>query len=54
MEAARSSGGMRVESRDQAGARFTDRYALDGAATAIDAAAARCAVSKLANSGRNP
>lgn len=54
MEAARSAGGMRVESRDRAGARFTDRYLLDGAATAIDAAAARCAASKLANSGRNP
>ena len=54
MEAARSTPGMRVESRDQAGVRFTDRYFLDGAATAIDAAAARCAAAKLANSGRNP
>lgn len=54
MDAARSAGGMRVETRDQGGARFTDRYVLDGAATAIDAAAARCAASKLANSGRNP
>ena len=52
--AARSTGGMRVESRDQTGSRFVDRYLLDGAATAIDAAAARCAASKLANSGRNP
>jgi hypothetical protein len=42
MEAARLAGGMRVESRNQAGGRFTDRYLLDGAATAIDAAAARC------------
>ncbi len=41
--AARSGGGMRVESRDQAGTRFVDRYLLDGAATAIDAAAAHCA-----------
>ena len=41
--AARAAGGMTVRSRDQAGGRFTDRYMLDGAATAIDAAAARCA-----------
>ena len=54
MEAARSAGGMRVESRDQAGGRFTDRYLLGGAATAIDAAAARCGLANLAKSGRNP
>ena len=41
--AARAAGGMGIRSRDQAGGRFTDRYMLDGAATAIDAAAARCA-----------
>ena len=41
--AARTGGGMRVESRDQGGRRFADRYLLDGAATAIDAAAAHCA-----------
>ena len=41
--AVRSSSGMRVDSRDQSGARFVDRYLLDGAPTAIDAAAARCA-----------
>ena len=41
--AARDAGGMTVRSRDQAGGRFIDRYVLDGAATAIDAAAARCA-----------
>lgn len=41
--AARASGGMRIESRDETGGRFVDRYMLDGAATAIDAAAARCA-----------
>jgi hypothetical protein len=40
---ARAAGGMRIESRDEAGRRFVDRYLLDGAATAIDAAAARCA-----------
>jgi hypothetical protein len=34
---------MTVESRDGAGRRFVDPYALDGAATAIDAAAAACA-----------
>jgi hypothetical protein len=41
--AARSAGGLTIFSRDRGGARFTDRYLLDGAATAIDAAAARCA-----------
>lgn len=41
--AMRNASGMRVESRDGAGARFADPYALDGAPTAIDAAAARCA-----------
>ena len=43
MAAARGAGGMRIEARDGAGRRFVDRYALDGAPTAIDAAAARCA-----------
>lgn len=38
--AIRSSGGMRVEARDLAGRRMVDRYALNGAPTAIDAAAA--------------
>jgi hypothetical protein len=42
--AARNATGMRVEARDAAGARFTDPYLLDGAPTAIDAAAARCAL----------
>ena len=41
--ALREAGGMSVESRDAAGRRFVDPYALDGAATAIDAAAAACA-----------
>jgi hypothetical protein len=41
--AVRSAGRMRVEARDGAGRRFADPYALDGAPTAIDAAAARCA-----------
>ena len=43
ISAARSATGMRIQSRDRAGGRFTDRYLLDGAPTAIDAAAARCA-----------
>ena len=43
--AARTAGSMRVEARDSAGRRFTDPYALKGAPTAIDAAAARCASS---------
>lgn len=42
--AVRAATGMRVESRDGLGRRFSDPYALDGAATAIDAAAARCAL----------
>lgn len=41
--ALRNGRGMTVESRDGAGARFVDPYSLDGAATAIDAAAAACA-----------
>ena len=40
--AIRSSTGMRVEARDLAGRRMVDRYALSGAPTAIDAAAAAC------------
>ena len=35
---------MRAESRDAAGVRFSDPYLLDGAPTAIDSAAARCAL----------
>jgi hypothetical protein len=35
---------MRVESRDERGVRFSDPYLLDGAPTAIDAAAARCSL----------
>ena len=42
--AMRGAAAMRVQSRDGAGARFTDPYLLDGAPTAIDAAAARCAL----------
>ena len=42
--AVRNAAAMRVESRDGAGRRFADDYALDGAPTAIDAAAARCAL----------
>lgn len=34
---------MSVISRDEGGVRFSDPYLLDGAPTAIDAAAARCA-----------
>lgn len=42
--AMRAGAAMRVESRDAAGVRFSDPYLLDGAPTAIDAAAARCAL----------
>ena len=41
--ALRTGGRMVVESRDAGGGRFVDPYSLDGAATAIDAAAAACA-----------
>ena len=41
--AARTSQGLRIETRDQAGRRYRDDYSLAGAPTAIDAAAARCA-----------
>ena len=41
--ALREGARMTVESRDAAGRRFIDPYSLDGAATAIDAAAAACA-----------
>jgi len=47
--AMRTAPTMRVESRDAAGVRFSDPYLLDGAPTAIDAAAARCA---LRNAGK--
>lgn len=42
--ALRDATAMRVTSRDSAGVRFSDPYLLDGAPTAIDAAAARCAL----------
>jgi len=41
--AARNASAMRVEARDGAGRRFVDTYPLQGAPTAIDAAAAACA-----------
>lgn len=41
--AMRSAGGMIVTARDGKGARFTDRYSLAGAATAMDAATVGCA-----------
>jgi hypothetical protein len=47
--AAREAAGMRIESRDSAGRRFADPYGLDGAPTAIDAAAARCALRGAGN-----
>ena len=43
IEATRSATSMRIEARDGAGRRFADRYLLNGAPTAIDAAAAGCA-----------
>ena len=44
MDALRGATNMNVTSRDAAGVRFSDPYLLDGAPTAIDAAAARCAL----------
>jgi len=44
IDAARTATTMSVSSRDAAGVRFSDPYLLDGAPTAIDAAAARCAL----------
>ena len=44
VDAIRGGGWMKIESRDFAGQRFSDPYVTDGAATAIDAAAARCAL----------
>jgi hypothetical protein len=41
--AMRSAGSMSVTARDRAGRRFTDRYSLAGAATALDAATVGCA-----------
>jgi hypothetical protein len=42
LAAMRSAGGMRIQARDLSGRRMTDRFLLDGAPTAIDAAAAAC------------
>jgi hypothetical protein len=42
--AMRNASAMRIEARDGAGRRFVDTYVLAGAPTAIDAAAARCAL----------
>ena len=42
--AARNGGQLRVEARDLAGVRFIDPYVTEGAPTAIDSAAARCAL----------
>ena len=44
MAAVRNARSMNVESRDVGGRRFVDPYLLDGVPTAIDAAAARCAL----------
>ncbi len=44
LAAMRVAGGMRLQARDAAGRRMTDRFLLDGAPTAIDAAAAACSL----------
>lgn len=43
LAAMRAAGSMSVSARDARGNRFTDRYSLDGAATAMDAASVGCA-----------
>lgn len=43
LAAMRSAGSMSLHARDARGRAFTDRYSLDGAATAIDAASVGCA-----------
>jgi hypothetical protein len=44
IEALRSAGTMKISARSGSGGRFTDRFEVQGAATAIDMAAARCAL----------
>lgn len=44
LAAMRSAGGMRIEARAATGRRMVDRFLLDGAPTAIDAAAAACSL----------
>jgi hypothetical protein len=51
IDALRSATSMSVASRDIGGVRFSDPYLLDGAPTALDAAAARCA---LRSAGKIP
>ena len=41
--AMRSADSMSVRAIDRSGRRFTDRYSLEGAATAMDAATVGCA-----------
>ena len=43
IDAVRYGSSMRIDYRDSGGRRGIDRYALGGAATAIDSAAAACA-----------
>ena len=51
IDAVRGANGIRIEGRDLAGQRFSDPYALDGAPTAIDAAAARCSAQGAGKTG---
>lgn len=44
IEAVRTARAMKAEGRDSGGRRFTDRFDLNGAPTAIDSAAARCSL----------
>lgn len=44
--ALRAATGMRIQAQGEGGGRFTDRYLLGGAPTAIDAAAAGCSTDR--------
>jgi hypothetical protein len=44
LAAIRGAGGMRLDARSTTGRRMVDRFLLDGAPTAIDAAAAACSL----------
>lgn len=46
LAAIRTGGGMRLDARAAGGRRMTDRFLLDGAPTAIDAAAAACSLAR--------
>lgn len=50
LAAAREARSMQVVAHDSRGRRFVDRYALQGVATALDAAAAQCSTTRRSSS----